>query len=66
MHQVAFDGGIIRGHAYGIIDVKEHKDLRFLQVWSHNDSVSVCVCQRERERGRESEAERVRQRERGG
>jgi len=30
--EVAFDGGIIRGHAYGIIDVREHKDLRFLQA----------------------------------
>jgi len=27
-----FDGGIVRGHAYSIIDVKEHHDLKFMQI----------------------------------
>eukprot|EP00960_Hanusia_phi_P041268 754920-Hanusia_phi.AAC.3 len=26
------DGGILKGHAYSIIDLKEYRDLRFLQV----------------------------------
>jgi len=27
-----FDGGIVRGHAYSVMDVREHHDLRFLKL----------------------------------
>lgn len=27
-----FDGGIVRGHAYSVLDVKEHHSLKFMKV----------------------------------
>jgi hypothetical protein len=30
--EVEYDGGIIRGHAYSILDVREFKHLRFLKI----------------------------------
>jgi len=30
--EVEYDGGIIRGHAYSILDVKEFKHLRFMKI----------------------------------
>ena len=30
--EVEYDGGIIRGHAYSVLDVREFKHLRFLKI----------------------------------